>query len=213
MFMNDYPDVHTHRDMEADGFRIINCSPDAFAPCPGHWYSVGVHPWSLRDDVPQEVWERLQAAVAHPQVLAIGEAGLDKLTNASMALQETVFIRQAKMADAAGKPLIVHLVKATDALLRLKKELKPRVPWIIHGFRGKAQLAEELLRHDFYLSFGAKFQAEAVRTVPLSSLFIETDESLAPITETYGRVAAVRQIPLEELCKAIRANVQSVFFH
>ena len=130
-----------------------------------------------------------------------------------MALQETVFIRQAKMADAAGKPLIVHLVKATDALLRLKKELKPRVPWIIHGFRGKAQLAEELLRHDFYLSFGAKFQAEAVRTVPLSSLFIETDESLAPITETYGRVAAVRRIPLEELCKAIRANVQSVFFH
>lgn len=211
--MNDYPDIHTHRSMEADGFRIINCSPDAFAPCPGQWYSVGIHPWSLRGDIPQEVWERLQAAVTHPQVLAIGEAGLDKLTDASMALQETVFIRQAKMADAAGKPLIVHLVKATDALLRLKKELKPRVPWIIHGFRGKAQLAEELLRHDFYLSFGAKFQAEAVRTVPLSSLFIETDESLAPITETYGRVAAVRQIPLEELCKAIRANVQSVFFH
>ena len=213
MLMNDYPDIHTHRSMEADGFRIINCSPDAFAPCPGQWYSVGIHPWSLRGDIPQEVWERLQAAVTHPQVLAIGEAGLDKLTDASMALQETVFIRQAKMADAAGKPLIVHLVKATDALLRLKKELKPRVPWIIHGFRGKAQLAEELLRHDFYLSFGAKFQAEAVRTVPLSSLFIETDESLAPITETYGRVAAVRQIPLEELCKAIRANVQSVFFH
>lgn len=199
--------------MEADGFRIINCSPDAFAPCPGQWYSVGIHPWSLRGDIPQEVWERLQAAVTHPQVLAIGEAGLDKLTDASMALQETVFIRQAKMADAAGKPLIVHLVKATDALLRLKKELKPRVPWIIHGFRGKAQLAEELLRHGFYLSFGAKFQAEAVRTVPLSRLFIETDESLAPITETYGRVAAVRRIPLEELCKAIRANVQSVFFH
>ena len=211
--MNDYPDIHTHRSMEADGFRIINCSPDAFAPCPGQWYSVGIHPWSLRGDIPQEVWERLQAAVTHPQVLAIGEAGLDKLTDASMALQETVFIRQAKMADAAGKPLIVHLVKATDALLRLKKELKPRVPWIIHGFRGKAQLAEELLRHGFYLSFGAKFQAEAVRTVPLSSLFIETDESLAPITETYGRVAAVRRIPLEELCKAIRANVQSVFFH
>ena len=103
MLMNDYPDIHTHRSMEADGFRIINCSPDAFAPCPGQWYSVGIHPWSLRGDIPQEVWERLQAAVTHPQVLAIGEAGLDKLTDASMALQETVFIRQAKMADAVGK--------------------------------------------------------------------------------------------------------------
>ena len=126
MLMNDYPDIHTHRSMEADGFRIINCSPDAFTPCPRQWYSVGIHPWSLRGDIPQEVWERLQAAVTHPQVLAIGEAGLDKLTDASMALQETVFIRQAKMADAAGKPLIVHLIKATDALLRLKKELKPQ---------------------------------------------------------------------------------------
>ena len=213
MLMNDYPDIHTHRSMEADGFRIINCSPDTFTPCPRQWYSVGVHPWSLRDDVPQEVWERLQAAVTHPQVLAIGEAGLDKLTNASMALQETVFIRQAKMADAADKPLIVHLVKATDALLRLKKELKPRVPWIIHGFRGKAQLAEELLRHGFYLSFGAKFQAEAVRTVPLTRLFIETDESPVPVAEIYEKVASMRQIPLADLCEAVHINVQSVFFH
>ncbi len=213
MLMNDYPDIHTHRSMEADGFRIINCSPDAFAPCPGHWYSVGVHPWSLRDDVPQEVWERLQAAVAHPQVLAVGEAGLDKLADAPMALQETAFILQAKMADAAGKPLVVHLVKATEDLLRLKKELKPRVPWIIHGFRGKAQLAGELLRHGFYLSFGAKFQAEAVRAVPLSRLFIETDESPAPVAGIYEKVASVRQIPLADLCEAVRINVQSVFFH
>ena len=213
MFMNDYPDIHTHRDMETDGFRIINCSPDAFAPRPEHRYSVGVHPWSLRNDVPQEVWERLQAAVAHPQVLAVGEAGLDKLADAPMTLQETAFIHQAKIADAAGKPLVVHLVKATESLLRLKKELKPRVPWIIHGFRGKAQLAGELLRHGFYLSFGAKFQAEAVRAVPLSRLFIETDESHAPVAGIYEKVASVRQIPLADLCEAVRINVQSVFFH
>ena len=213
MLMNDYPDIHTHRDMEADDFRIINCSPDAFAPRPGHWYSVGVHPWSLRGDVPREVWERLQAAVAHPQVLAVGEAGLDKLADAPMTLQETAFILQAKMADAAGKPLVVHLVKATEDLLRLKKELKPRVPWIIHGFRGKAQLAGELLRHGFYLSFGAKFQAEAVRTVPLSRLFIETDECPVLVAGIYAQVASARQIPLADLCEAVRFNVQSVFFH
>lgn len=213
MLMNDYPDIHTHRGVEADGFRIISCSPDDFAPCPGQWYSVGVHPWSLRGEVSQEVWERLQAAVAHPQVLAVGEAGLDKLAEAPMVLQEMAFIRQAKMADAAGKPLVVHLVKATEDLLRLKKELKPRVPWIVHGFRGKVQLAGELLRHGFHLSFGAKFQAEAVRAVPLSRLFIETDECPVPVAGIYAQVASARQIPLADLCEAVRFNVQSVFFH
>lgn len=212
--MNDYPDIHTHRSPEADGFRIINCSPDAFTPCPRQWYSVGVHPWSLRQDgVKPEVWEKLREVAVHPQVLAVGEAGLDKLVRVDMETQEAVFARQAELAEEMGKPLIIHLVKATAELLRLRRQLAPHVPWIIHGFRGKKQLAEELLRHGLYLSLGEKFQEEAVRVVPLSRLFIETDESLAPITETYGRVAAVRRIPLEELCEAVRANVQSVFFH
>ena len=43
-------------------------------------------------------------------------------------------------------------------LLKLKQQIKPANPWIIHGFRGKAALAEECLRHGFYLSFGEKYQ-------------------------------------------------------
>lgn len=56
----------------------------------------------------------------------------------------------------AGKPLVIHLVKAVDELLKVKRDLRPSNPWIIHGFRGKAALAEEYLKHGFYLSFGGE---------------------------------------------------------
>lgn len=210
--MNGFPDIHTHIVGGTDGFRIISCPLEGFSPCAGQWYSVGLHPWGLQSEVSRETWARLQEVLFHPQVLAVGEAGLDKLAAASMDLQEAVFVRQAVLADEVGKPLIIHLVKATDALLRLRKRLSPRVPWIIHGFRGKAQLACELLRHDFYLSFGAKFQGEALRVVPLSRLFIETDESPLPIAEVYRLAASARQMSTMALLKAVRANVQSVFF-
>lgn len=211
--MADYFDIHTHHP-GGDGFRIVNRSPADFVPCPGQWYSVGIHPWALQQgEVRQEDWENLREAANHPQTLAIGEAGLDKLVQVPMEMQEAVFVRQAEMAEEVGKPLIIHLVKATDGLLRLRKRLAPQVPWIIHGFRGKAQLAGELLRHGFYLSFGVKFQEEALRAVPLSRLFIETDESPTSVAEVYERVAVARQISCINLCEVVRINVQSVFFH
>ena len=209
--MADYFDIHTHH-MGGDGFRIVNRSPDDFMPCQEQWYSVGLHPWALQQgEVRQETWEKLREAAVHPQVLAVGEAGLDRLVQVPMKLQEAVFARQAELADEAGKPLIVHLVRAVDELLRLKKALKPGVPWIIHGFRGKAALAEELLRHGFYLSFGEKYQEGALNVVPLSHLFLETDESLASIFRLYARAAAVRQLSVEELATAVRDNVHRVF--
>lgn len=209
--MADYFDIHTHH-MGGDGFRIVNRPPDDFMPCQEQWYSVGVHPWALQQgEVRQETWEKLREAAVHPQVLAVGEAGLDRLVQVPMKLQEAVFARQAELAGEVGKPLIVHLVRAVDELLRLKKALKPGVPWIIHGFRGKATLAEELLRHGFYLSFGEKYQEGALSVVPLSHLFLETDESLASIFRLYARAAAVRQLSVEELATAVCDNVHRVF--
>lgn len=210
-----FPDIHTHLTVAAVppcGFRIVSLSPEAFAPQPGCWYSVGLHPWSLGAEEPgPEVWAQLEAAVRHPQVLAVGEAGLDKLAAAPPAVQEAVWARQARLAEETGKPLVIHQVRAADAILRLRKSLRPRVPWVIHGFRGKAPMALEWLRHGFYLSFGAKFQPEALRAVPLTRLFLETDDSPLPIAEVYARAAGVRQLPVDELAAAVRANVNQVF--
>ena len=144
-------DIHTHRRPQVPGTAIVNCFPESFVPQTEGWYSVGIHPWyiasfaaSLNDSK-----ARFEELLDHPQVLAVGEAGLDKLAEAPLTLQIEVFEYQARLAEEADKPLIIHLVKAVDELLKLKQKIRPVKPWIIHGFRGKAALAEEYLRHGF----------------------------------------------------------------
>lgn len=200
-----YPaDIHTHRLPQLPGEAIVSCYPERFAPQEGGWYSVGIHPWHIASSLGEEA--------RHPQVLAIGEAGLDKLADASMPVQMAVFESQARLAMELDKPLIIHLVKASDELLKVKRALRPSNPWIIHGFRGKAALAKEYLRHDFYLSFGEKYQADALRAIPSDRLFIETDESPVPVGELYGRAAVLRGVLLEELRETIEGNIRRVFF-
>ena len=217
-------DIHTHNLLQIPGTAIVNYYPEEFTPQEGGWYSVGIHPWrvhsSFEDSMQagrlaiQNEAERMfsRELVAHPQVLAIGEAGLDKLIDTPVHVQIKVFEYQARLADEIGKPLIIHLVRAVDELLKLKQTLRPSVPWIIHGFRGKPALAQEFLRHGFYLSFGEKYQADALRTIPSGRLFLETDESRITITELYQCAAKVRGISLEQLEETIRENIGKVFF-
>ena len=210
-----YPiDIHTHRSPAMGGQAIESCLPDDFHPQPEGWYSVGIHPWHLHryawdtDDF-RSSFERL---LSHPQVLAVGEAGLDKLIQTPLTLQLEVFRYQATLANAIGKPLIIHGVKATDELLALRKELKPSIPWIIHGFRGKAAQAESYLRHGFHLSFGEKYNEEALRQVPIGNLFIETDESPKNVNNLYERAARVRNISSNSLKESVLQNIRKVFF-
>ena len=153
--MNIPVDIHTHRLPQVPGTAIANCYPETFSPQSGGWYSVGIHPWRIgrsggeHSGVEGAVASRvcgLEELVRHPQVLAVGEAGLDKLADAPMDLQVEVFRCQACLAEEVGKPLVIHLVKAVDELLKVKRDLRPSNPWIIQGFRGKAALAAEKQR-------------------------------------------------------------------
>ncbi len=210
-------DIHTHRSPLHPGEAILNCYPDNFCPGPEGWYSVGIHPWIIAADYTVRVeehplWKLLMEHVQHPRVLAIGEAGLDKLAKAEMSVQEDFFRYQARLASDCKKPLIIHSVRSTNELLRLKRELNPSEPWIIHGFRGKPDLAKEFLKYGFYLSFGEKYQKEALSVVPVDRLFLETDESPIPIEVLYERVALDRNLSVNVLRETIAYNVSNVFF-
>lgn len=200
----DYVDIHTHQEKE--GKTILNCYPHEFCPKDGRWYSVGIHPWyvsgaSLTDD-----FEKLKECACHPQVLALGECGLDKRSETDMDLQAIVFERQIELSEEIQKPMILHVVHVYNEIIRLRKEMKPRQPWIIHGFRGKAEIAAQLLRVGFYLSFGEHFSLESLHTIPLDRLFIETDESLLPIEGIYSKVAEGLSITSDILEKRIEEN-------
>lgn len=206
--------IHTHLELQQPGEAIVNCFLQQYYPKRRGWYSVGIHPWDVTDRDITGIVSRgcFDAAVQIPQVVAVGEAGLDKLASAPMPLQMEVFQFQAECAMCHGKPLIIHLVQAMDELLKIKRKVKPTNPWIIHGFRGKPEMAQQCLRHHIYLSFGEHYNEEAMRIVPADKFFMETDNSVVPIDELYERAAAIRGVTPKLLKLTVQRNVARVFF-
>lgn len=175
-------DIHTHRTDATDAIISVTPGFDSFRP--DTLYSAGIHPWHT--PVEPETIELLERRLQLPQVVAIGECGLDALRGAPLQEQTPLFIRQAEMAIALRKPLIIHCVRCFNQLSYIRKSLPgaDTIAWIIHGFRGKPQLAVQLARAGFYLSFGEHANPEAAREIighyPARFL-LETDESSLPV--------------------------------
>lgn len=201
-----YLDMHTHRQAaEAEAVAIVCCLVEADGkvdPTTAPYRSYGIHPCRIEGDGEAQ-WSALLRCVGQPECVAIGEAGLDRLSPIAMSLQTTLFERQAVLAEQWRKPLIVHCVKAWEELLACRKRLRPEQPWVIHGFRAKEPLARQLLRQGLYLSFGRYFHPEAARAAWPDRLLLETDEAAERISLVYERMAAA----LGEDQKALRDQI------
>lgn len=173
MKIEDFKDIHTHR-LDAGTDAIINLPLGMDLPESGY-YSVGVHPWDAAK-VTHEQMREVELKARNPRVVAIGEVGLDKLQGPDMTTQEKVFRSQIALSEAVEKPLIIHAVRTLPEIIQLRKELKPRQRWIIHGFRGKPETAHQLLSHGIDISIGNKYNPSILQIVPPSHLFHETDD-------------------------------------
>lgn len=186
-------DCHTHRPAPQPD-AVISLSPSAFSPFPGQLYSLGLHPW-FPDSATDSAFARLRDLARRPDVVAIGEAGVDLLKakegSAPLFRQTLDFRRHVEISEAVGKPLIVHCVKAFDIIAGLRADLKPRQPWILHGFRAKPSVVSMMMRSsaDFYFSFGEHFNPDSLRAVEPSRLLAETDESPLPILQIIDRLS------------------------
>lgn len=181
-------DIHTHHPAPQPE-AVVSVSPDDFNPIDGQLYSVGIHPWLTSDAIPDDLWEKLEMAARHPQVVAIGECGIDLMKGGPLYKQMLVMKRQIELSEEVGKPLIIHCVHAHDIVIGLKKDLKPSENWLIHGFRGKPTIARMFLDAGIRLSFGATFNDKSVAVVPSGMLFAETDESEMTIEEIITRLS------------------------
>ena len=169
-------DVHTHHP-SIPGTAIVQLTPDMLSPQPGHYHSVGLHPWNISED-----WRTQMAKVAvialHPQVLMLGEAGLDKKNGtASLELQMEVLREHICLSELLHKPLIIHCVKAFDEILAIRKETRATLPWIIHGFRGGIEQWKQLSHAGLYVSIGHHYNTELIKQLPSQELFIESDDT------------------------------------
>lgn len=212
-----YYNLHTHSLTPASShiFSICNLpgnplfhNPETY---PDTYFSAGIHPWNINTENVKEQLEQLQNITALSQIVAIGECGLDKLTKTPLPQQQTIFRQQAEIAREHQKPVIIHCVKAFNELIQIHREIKPPQPWIIHGFRGKPQLAAELMQHGLQISIGHLFNPAIAKVLPASSLLLETDENDTPIETLYQQAATIWNLSEKKLSELIEKQFKMLF--
>lgn len=178
--------------------------------------SVGIHPWQSSDESVSSMLTKLEQIGLEPNVIAIGEIGLDRLRGANLETQIELFKKQVDIAEKVQKPVVIHCVRSFSEIQELQKKLKPTTPWVIHNFMGNAQIAKSLIKQGFYLSFCIAFAknpkiAEALKSSPLDRIFFETDDFIENVEEVYIAAASCLQMELNELKVQIEKNFEAFF--
>ncbi len=144
--------------------------------------AVGIHPEECAGYVQTEL-DEVRRLAALPKVVAIGEIGLDYYwpENPPRELQRRVFRDQMVLAAELGLPVIVHDREAHGDSMDIVREF-PGVRGVFHCFSGSAEMARELVKRGWMISFtgvftykNARKAVEAAQAVPLERLMIETD--------------------------------------
>lgn len=204
----DFFDFHHHKRNIANG--IYNLEPGETPPA--FPYSAGIHPNMIDADQFEDQWNRLYADITE-NCFAIGECGLDSFAETDQKIQGDVFLRQIRLANEIKKPLIIHCVRKFYEVIGFKKYSGQ--PMVIHGFNKKESIASDLLKNNFYLSFGKAVLynlslQNTLKITPLNKIFLETDNDDFSIEELYGKAAELKGISLEELNKQITENLETI---
>lgn len=212
-------DIHTHTNKSDNNLlQIVNL--DLSQPCPEQGYvSYGIHPWALdnTDFQVEKVSQALEEKLKLPQVLALGEAGLDKMHKASFERQIELFERQIELSEALRKPMILHDVRSHNEIIALRKKHKAQQPWIVHGFNGTEQDIQQLTGQGMYLSVGeALLHPErkiykSFKFIDLDYLFFETDMAEIGVETIYEAAANLLEMDLSALQTRIFANFARLF--
>ena len=217
---DDFIDIHNHNITPVAGvFAIDNIMVhEARQPesASGIQYSAGIHPWFLTESNFDYLLKKVQTYSDLKSVIAIGEAGFDKIKGPAVELQRRAFEEQVKISEEKGKPLFIHNVKGLDELLSVHQKMKPVEKWIVHGFQGKSEMAGQLLSRGMYLSLWADFvmnrdSASVIRSVPTNRLFLETDAFQIDIRDIYNKVSVYLDLEVGELKSIVYQNYKTVF--
>ncbi|KQT09768.1 DNAase [Ramlibacter sp. Leaf400] len=209
----------------------------------GDSYALGIHPLFTPQAADGDLAVLDRALGEHaddPRLVAVGEIGLDHFVPGLDPVRQEFFYReQLRLARRHGLPVVLHVRRSADKLLRHLRELP--VGGIAHAFNGSEQQAHEFIRLGFKLGFGGAVTHERALQLrrlaaglPLSALVLETDAPDIPPKWLYrtaeeraggvaqGRnepgelvriaevVAGLRGVSVEELAIATTANAVEV---
>ena len=191
--------------------------------------AYGIHPMYTDTAMPDDLLV-LRDYLQQHRPIAVGEIGMDFFINHyDQARQEFYFVEQLKLAREFDLPVLLHIRKATDTILKHLRQHKVK-GGIAHAFNGSRQQADEFIKLGFKLGFGGAMtysRATKLRdlaaTLPLDSIVLETDapdippdflerglpnkpEYLPRIAQT---LATLRGISHEDIAQATSANACS----
>ena len=213
-----YINIHTHHKPRlADEYIVRNAYLRLTASCVSQLkYDVcaAIHPWHVQHYELHDAIHKLTELALLPRVVAIGETGIDRSIPTPVHIQQRYFDAQLTVARAVQKPVIIHAVRSYSDILPYQK--KSKVPFIYHGFRGNIQQANDIQKHNGYLSFGADLFEPTIervfQSVHNSHFFLETDTaSHIHIEDVYRKAAELKKINLEELVHIQNSNFAAVF--
>lgn len=151
----------------------------------GAYYALGIHPMyvdPLGDEALAQLEAALEVAASDKKCVAVGEIGLDYfLPNLDRDKQMRFYMAQLKLAKKFDLPVILHVRRSQDMILKGLRQIKPR-GGIAHSFNGSAAQARVFYELGFKLGFGgaATFTRalqirERLREVPDDGFVLETD--------------------------------------
>jgi TatD DNase family protein len=194
--------------------------------------NVGLHPHEAEGPVADAVYEALEELAGSPEVVAIGEIGLDyHYPGHNPRHQEEAFRTMLRMAAELDLPVVIHSRDAwPDTLRILDEERHSGLRGIMHCFSGDTTVALECIRRGLFISipgtitFKRSILPEVVRSLPLASLLAETDAPyLAPVPFRGKRnepahvrlvaeaIADARSITPEAAAEALYRNTLDAF--
>ena len=219
--------------VETANFSIV---ADLAAGVDNGCYALGIHPIyvpNAKEDDLRVLRERVEAALADPRFVALGEIGLDffipMLTEPAMREKQIFFFReQLKIARDFELPVLMHVRRSQDVVLKHARQIRP-AGGIAHAFNGSFQQAQGYIDLGFKLGFGGAMtftRALQIRRMatelPLEAIVLETDApDISPSWIHPGRnspdqiprigavLAELRGISVAEVALATTANAKA----
>ena len=195
--------------------------------------TVGVHPHDAKD-VTADTLAQLKQLAQNPNVVAIGETGLDFHYNFSKQPDQLrVFAAQLKLAAELNLPVVVHSRNAFEETMGVIEEHGSGLKGVVfHCFSGSPEQAKQVLERGYYISFtgvvtfkNADQARQAAKLVPLERLMLETDcPYMSPVpmrkqkvnepalmVHTAKFLAELRRMDLAEFAAVVTATSKSFF--
>lgn len=181
----------------------------------GGCYALGIHPMCVDRAADEDLGAlrvAVEAAMDDPRFVAIGEIGLDHfVAGLDRQRQERFLHAQLKLAREFELPVLLHVRRAQDHVLKLLRRVRP-VAGIAHAFNGSAQQAAQFIEMGCALGFGGAMtfsRALQIRRlavgVPLESIVLETDSpDITPAWAHPGRNEPAQLAPIARTLAELR---------